>query len=283
MNPCLTVDAALRAARARIAADDALPLLLHVLGRSHGWLYAHGDAPLPAADAARFDALVARREAGEPVAYLVGRRGFWTLDLAVTTDTLIPRPETELLVELALARIPLAADARVADLGTGSGAIALAVASERPQARVVATDRSAAALAVAGANARALGVRNVEFREGDWFAPLAGGCFDLVASNPPYIAEDDPHLGRGDLRHEPAAALASGRDGLDAIRTIIAGAPRHLASGGWLLLEHGWDQGVAVAALLRAAGFDDVGTHADLERRDRVTLGRHGGAGGAAC
>ncbi|MBJ7576165.1 peptide chain release factor N(5)-glutamine methyltransferase [Luteimonas sp. MC1828] len=278
-----SVDEALRAARARIAPEDALPLLLHVLGRSHGWLYAHGDAPLADADAARFDALVARREAGEPVAYLVGRRGFWTLDLTVTPDTLIPRPETELLVEQALARIPPGAATRVADLGTGSGAIALAIASERPQARVVATDRSAAALAVAGTNARALGLGNVEFREGDWFAPLAGECFELIASNPPYIVAGDPHLGRGDLRHEPAAALASGPDGLDAIREIVAAAPGHIVAGGWLLLEHGWDQGVAVGGLLAAAGFAEVATVADLEGRDRVTLGRRGGAGEPAC
>ncbi|MBB6599880.1 peptide chain release factor N(5)-glutamine methyltransferase [Luteimonas sp. MC1825] len=283
MTGSRTADEALRASRTRIDPDDALTLLLHVLGRSHGWLYAHGDTPLAGDDAARLDALVARRAAGEPVAYLVGRRGFWSLDLVVTPDTLIPRPETELLVEQALARIPPATATRVADLGTGSGAIALAIASERPQARVLATDRSAAALAVAGANARALGIGNVEFREGDWFAPLAGACFDLIASNPPYIAEGDAHLGRGDLRHEPAEALASGRDGLDAIRVIAAAAPRHLASGGWLLIEHGWDQGAAVAALLRAAGFAAVATIPDLEGRDRVTLGRRGGGDGAAC
>ncbi len=283
MTGGLTVQAALRDAATRVEPREAALLLLHVLGRSEGWLYAHGDAPLGDDDAARFGALVARREAGEPVAYLMGRRGFWTFDLAVTSDTLIPRPETELLVEQALVRLPAAAVARVADLGTGSGAIALAIASERPCARVVATDRSAAALAVAAANARALGIGNVEFREGDWFVPLAGACFDLIASNPPYIAESDPHLERGDLRHEPAAALASGHDGLDAIRAIAAAAPRHLAAGGWLLFEHGWDQGAAVAALLAAAGFADVATVIDLEGRDRVTLGRHGGPGGAAC
>jgi release factor glutamine methyltransferase len=277
-----SIDIALRAARARIH-EDAVPLMLHVLHRDHAWLYANGDAPLPAEDASRFSALVARREAGEPVAYLVGRRGFWTLDLAVTPDTLIPRAETELLVEQVLARVPEGAAMRIADLGTGSGAIALAIASERPQAQVVATDRSAAALAVAGANARAHGIGNVSFREGDWFGALTGERFDLVASNPPYIAEADPHLDRGDLRHEPAAALASGRDGLDAIRTIVASASHHLATDGWLLLEHGHDQGTAVAALLRDAGFVQVATVVDLEGRDRVTLGRAGGDSGSAC
>ena len=250
-------------------------LLLHLLDRPQAWLYAHGDAAVPAAAVAGFRALVARREAGEPVAYLLGRRGFWTLDLAVTPDTLIPRPETELLVEQALARLDAAAPARVADLGTGSGAIALAVASERPVAQVVATDRSEAALAVARGNAVANGLEGrVEFRAGDWFAPLAGERFDLVASNPPYIAEGDPHLAEGDLRHEPPAALASGADGLEAIRRIVAAAPGHLRPGGWLLLEHGFDQGPAVRALLVAAGFGEVATVPDLEARDRVSLGR---------
>src|SRR5690606_29533287 len=225
-------------------------------------------------DAARFEALVARRAAGEPVAYLVGTRGFWRLELAVTPDTLVPRPETELLVELALARIDPRAAARVADLGTGSGAIALAIAGERPRARVVATDASAAALEVARANAAALGLGNVEFRHGDWWAPLAGERFALVASNPPYIADGDAHLAQGDLRFEPRAALASGADGLDAIRAIVAGAPAHLRDGGWLLVEHGWEQGAAVRALFEAAGFDEVATERDLEQRDRVTLGR---------
>jgi len=163
---------------------------------------------------------------------------------------------------------------RIADLGTGSGAIALALASERPHARVAATDASTAALAVAGANARAAGLANVCFHAGDWFAALPGQRFDLVASNPPYIASGDPHLLEGDLRFEPTAALSPGDDGLEAIRTIVAEAPAHLSPGGWLLLEHGWTQGEAVRALLQAAGFVEVSTHRDLEERDRVTLGR---------
>jgi len=182
-------------------------------------------------------------------------------------------------VELALQRLPAGGDARVADLGTGSGAIALAIACERPRARIVASDRSAAALEVARANADANRIGNVDFRHGDWFVPLRGDTFDLVASNPPYIAEGDPHLAQGDLRHEPPAALASGSDGLDAIRAIVAGAPAHLAPGGWLLLEHGHEQGAAVRALLLGAGFEGVETACDLEARERVTLGRKRAAG----
>ena len=202
------------------------------------------------------------------------RSSFWRFDLAVTPDTLIPRPETERLVELALARIPEQAAWRIADLGTGSGAIALAIAHERPHAHVVASDRSAQALEVARGNAAALGIANVEFRAGDWLQPLSGERFDLIASNPPYIEEGDPHLDQGDLRFEPHGALASGKDGLDAIRIIARDAPVHLRAGGWLLLEHGWMQGEAVRALLRDGGFVDVATVRDLEDRERVSFGQ---------
>lgn len=253
---------------------DAETLLGHVLGRDRAWLFAHAGDAVEDAAAGRFAGLWRRRQAGEPVAYLTGRRGFWTLDLAVTPATLVPRPETELLVELALARLPAEAPSRVADLGTGSGAIALAIASECPQAQVVATDASADALAVARANAGENRLVNVAFRHGSWFAPLAGEVFDLIASNPPYIAEGDPHLRERSLPHEPAAALSSGRDGLDAIREIVADAPAHLRAGGWLLLEHGLDQGAAIRELLAAAGFIEIATEADLEGRDRATLGR---------
>ena len=180
----------------------------------------------------------------------------------------------ELLVELALVRIPVDAEARIADLGTGSGAIALAIASERPQARVIATDASQAALAVAHRNARRNDIGNVEFRHGNWFEPLAGERFDLIASNPPYIESTDPHLGEGDLRFEPMSALASGDDGLDDLRVIIGEATSHLIEHGWLLVEHGWNQGAAVRALFVEAGFVEVATARDLEDRDRVTLGR---------
>ncbi|CAN7446247.1 peptide chain release factor N(5)-glutamine methyltransferase [Pseudoxanthomonas sp. LjRoot143] len=276
--PTPRLDLTLRAASARLSGPDARHeaehLLLHVLGRDRAWLFAHGDDPLSEPEASAFGALLARREAGEPLAYLLGRRGFWTLDLQVSPATLIPRPETERLVELALERLPADHRLRVADLGTGTGAIALAIASERPQAEVVATDVSEAALQVAQQNARSNEVANVVFRYGSWLAPLARESFDLIASNPPYIADGDPHLGQGDLRFEPPSALSSGADGLDAIREIVATAPSHLLPGGWLLLEHGWEQGEAIRGLLQAAGFIDVATEVDLEQRDRVTLGR---------
>ena len=257
---------------------DAEALLLHVLGQSRSWLFAHADDALDTDVRTAFEALVARRAAGEPVAYLTGRRGFWTLELEVTPATLIPRPETELLVELALERLPRDIACRVADLGTGSGAIALALASERSQAQVVATDASVDALAVARRNTQRLGIRNVRFVQGDWLAPLVGERFVLVVSNPPYIEAADPHLAQGDLRYEPAAALASGADGLDAIRRIVADACAHLEPGGWLLFEHGWNQGDAARALLREAGYVQVFTAQDLEARDRVSGGRWGAA-----
>ncbi|MDH2024780.1 peptide chain release factor N(5)-glutamine methyltransferase [Stenotrophomonas maltophilia] len=258
------------------ARHEAELLLMHVLERPRSWLFAHATDPLPATAQAAFEALLARRAAGEPVAYLTGRRGFWTLDLRVDAATLIPRPETELLVELALERLPSDRPLSVADLGTGSGAIALALASERPLAQVLATDASPGALAMAARNAAHHELRNVRFAEGgqDWYAPLQGARFALIASNPPYIASEDPHLQQGDLRFEPASALASGIDGLDDIRRIVAGAPEHLQPAGWLLIEHGWDQGAAIRTLFDAAGFADVQTQQDLEQRDRVTLGR---------
>lgn len=268
----IRLDKLLARAGDRIEAVEARLLLAHALGRPPAWLFAHADENADPESIQRFDALVAARAAGQPVAYLTGRRGFWKLDLAVTPDTLIPRPETELLVELALARLPPATSLRVADLGTGSGAIALAVASERALAQVVATDASTGALAVARGNARANALGNVEFREGSWLEPLAGERFDLIASNPPYIAKGDPHL--ASLQHEPDLALTSGADGLEAIREIVAAAPSHLQPGGWLLLEHGWDQGNAVRTLMRSADFTEVSTARDLEDRDRVTLGR---------
>ncbi len=269
-----SIAAVLRAARRRVDPADAELLLAHVLQRSRTWLISHADDAMPSGPAEAFETLVQRREAGEPVAYLTGRRGFWRFDLRVTPATLIPRPETERLVELALERIPANAAIALADLGTGSGAIALALASERPRAQVVATDASSEALVVAEGNARDLKLGNVEFRHGDWLAPLDGERYALIASNPPYIAEDDEHLGQGDLRHEPPGALASGRDGLDAIRIIARDALMHIEPGGWLLLEHGWDQGDAVRAILEAAGWTEVSTQPDLEQRDRVTLGR---------
>ncbi len=269
-----TADSLLGAAATRIDAVDAQWLLLHVLQQPHGWLFAHRRDALPDEVAAAFEVLVARRERGEPVAYLTGTRGFWSLDLEVDSAVLIPRPETELLVELVLQRVPPDIAARIVDLGTGSGAIALALAHERPQAQVHAVDASAEALEVAQRNARRLGLGNVTFHYGDWFAPLADMRFEMVVSNPPYIEDTDPHLAQGDLRFEPALALSSGADGLDAIRSIVRDAPAHLEAGGWLLLEHGWNQGAAVRDLLQKTGFVEVATHRDLEDRDRVTVGR---------
>ena len=255
------------------ARHEAEMLLGHALGRSRAWLFAHADDAVDADAQRRFADLVAARGRGEPVAYLIGTRGFWTLDLVVTPDVLIPRADTERLVELALERIPVDADCAVADLGTGSGAIALAIAAERPLARIVATDASEAALAVARANAQRLRIGNVEFAHGDWCAALGTRRFDVIVSNPPYIAVGDVHLREGDLRFEPAAALASGVDGLDAIRVIAADACAHLVPGGWLLMEHGHDQGSAVRAVLTEGRYFDVSTAKDVERRDRVTSG----------
>jgi len=256
------------------ARREAALLLRHVLGVSDAWLVAHADDCLDPVHASAFRDSVARRARGEPIAYLVGTRGFHAIELHVTSGVLIPRAETEVLVDLALQCIPVGVDCRVADLGTGSGAIALAIAHARTQARVVATDISEAALEVARGNAERLRTGNVEFRQGDWCASLADERFDVIVSNPPYIAEGDPHLHEGDLRFEPAAALASGADGLDAIRAIVRIAREHLRNGGWLLLEHGFEQGGDVRDLLLDHGYAEVFTRRDLEGRERVSGGR---------
>lgn len=268
-----TVDRVLAAARRRCtgpAAADCPHLLALALGVSRAWLLGHGEAAVAPAAHARFETLLARRLAGEPLAYLRGRHGFWSLQLEVTPAVLVPRPETERLVELALER--MGAHGRLADLGTGSGAIALALASERPQWRVVATDRSAAALAVAARNGARLGLP-VDWRLGAWLAPLAGERVDLIVSNPPYIGPDDPCLDGDGVRREPRAALVAGGDGLADLAAIAAAAPAHLTAGGRLLLEHGAGQAAAVRALLTQAGFVAVASHTDLAGQPRVTLG----------
>lgn len=253
---------------------DAEVLLAAALGCSRAHLLAWPEqTPTPQA-LADFSAALERRCAGEPVAYILGRREFWSLDLVVTAAVLIPRPETELLVELALARLPPGRPLAVADLGTGSGAIALALATERPQARVVATDRSRSALKVACHNATRLGLANIIWREGDWCTPLAGERFDLIVANPPYVATSDPHWRTGELRFEPPEALIAGADGLDALRTLIAKAPEHLLPEGWLLLEHGYDQGEATTALLRERGFIAVTDYRDVAGLSRCASGR---------
>ena len=279
--PRHSVERLLREARQRLAAGDhdnaqleAEILLAHVLGKTRTWLRTWPEQVPSAAQRQAFLDLVARRAAGEPVAYLTGERDFWDMRLRVTPDTLIPRPETELLVELALTHIPVDAAWRIADLGTGSGAIALALARERPRCHVVATDVSAAALAVARDNAARLGVTNIEFRHGPWLTPLAGERLHLIASNPPYVHPDDPHLTRGDLRFEPAQALGSAPDGLRDIRDIAQQAREHLQPGGWLLLEHGYDQGEAVTGILTALGYENVACHRDLAGQARVSQGR---------
>ena len=275
-----TVADTLRAAAARLADSDsprldAELLLAHALGRDRSHLRAHPEAVLSAAQAHRYAELVEARRRGEPIAYLTGEREFWSLPLKVTPATLIPRPETELLVEQALALIPVDADWSVLDLGTGSGAIALAIAKERPHCRVTAVDISELALSVARHNAHRLGLSNVEFLQGDWFTPLTARHFQLIVSNPPYVGASDPHLLEGDLRFEPVQALTSGGDGLVDIRRIVAGAAAHLHAGGHLLLEHGFAQGEAVRGLLEAAGFAEVRSVLDLGGQERISLARH--------
>jgi len=256
------------------AALDAQLLLAHAMARSRSWLLAHADAALEATVQARFTALTARRAAGEPLAYIVGQREFWSLPLLVSPAVLVPRPETELLVERSLALLSGAA-AEVADLGTGSGAIALALASERPRWQLTATDRSPAALAVAASNAHALNLRNVQFAAGDWLQALHHDRYAMIVSNPPYIAEGDPALDDLALQHEPRTALCAGPEGLDALRTIIAGAGARLLPQGWLLLEHGAGQAEVVARMLVAQGFTHVRCHADLAGLARVTEAQH--------
>ncbi|MBI5335739.1 MAG: peptide chain release factor N(5)-glutamine methyltransferase [Burkholderiales bacterium] len=251
---------------------DAQLLVAHALHRPRVWLIAHDTDVLPPDDAERAWQLLARRAAGEPVAYLLGEKEFHGLMLRVTPDVLIPRPDTETLVEWALDCLrSLPPGAAVADLGTGSGAIALAIKQARPDAVVCAVDASPAALAVARDNGSRLAL-DVEWLAGSWWTPLAGRRFDLIASNPPYIAEGDAHLSA--LAHEPLQALTAGPDGLADLRQLIAGATAHLRPGGWLLLEHGWDQAEAVRALLQAAGWADVATRHDLAGQPRCTGGR---------
>ncbi|MBK1712607.1 peptide chain release factor N(5)-glutamine methyltransferase [Rubrivivax gelatinosus] len=249
---------------------DTQLLLAHRLQRTRAWLLAHDDDALEPPVAAQFGADLARRAAGVPLAYIVGEREFHGLALQVTPAVLVPRPDTEVLVDWALELLPPEQPAQVLDLGTGSGAIALAVKHARPAVTVVATDVSEAALAVAAANAKRLALE-VDFVAGAWWQPLAGRRFDLVLSNPPYIAGDDEHLPA--LRHEPRGALTPEGDGLDALRQIVAGAPAQLVPGGWLLLEHGYDQAEAVQALLLGAGFTAVTTRHDLGTQPRCTGG----------
>jgi release factor glutamine methyltransferase len=253
---------------------DARVLLQHVLGMSHAGLIAHSGRRLDEAQQRHFHDLARRRAEGEPVAYLLGWREFYGRPFQVDSRVLIPRPETELLVDLALARLEPGVPSQLLDLGAGSGNVALALALERPACQVTAIDASPHSLAVAHDNKRLLGAGNISLIQGEWLEPVVGRAFDLVVSNPPYVAEADPCLDRGDLRYEPRLALASGPDGLDAIRRIVATAPRHLKPGGWLLFEHGFDQDNECRRLLAEAGFADIMTVADLAELPRVSGGR---------
>ncbi|HEU4708266.1 MAG TPA: peptide chain release factor N(5)-glutamine methyltransferase [Methylophilaceae bacterium] len=269
---------------------EAQILLQHCLDVNRAWLIAHENDAMEANNHAEFEAMLKRRLAGEPIAYILGKREFYGLEFKVTPDTLIPRPDTETLVEAALERIPNDQLCRVLDLGTGTGAIAIAIAKHRPHAQVTAVDQSSATLAVAEENARNLlaphsserirqegegiQVANLRLLQSDWFSALASETFDVIVSNPPYVAEHDPHLQQGDLRFEPMTALSAGKDGLDDIRRIIQQAPKHLAPGGWLMLEHGYDQADRVSALLSDSGFVSVNSAADLGGILRVTYGK---------
>ncbi|QTF94404.1 peptide chain release factor N(5)-glutamine methyltransferase [Halomonas sp. BM-2019] len=276
----MCLDALLVAAAARLTAAgspsarlDAEVLLCHVLGVDRTWLYTWGDRAAEPAVIERFETLLARREAGEPVAYLTGEREFWGLRLATEPSTLIPRPDTETLVAAALEQAT-AATGRLLDLGTGTGAIALAFASERPEWTVLGVDLRPEAVALARRNAARLGITNAAFCQSDWFSVLATAeRFALIVSNPPYLADDDPHLARGDVRFEPVTALVAGDDGLADLNYLVRTARGHLAASGWLLLEHGAEQGAAVRQALAEAGYQEVASRRDLAGHERVTLG----------
>lgn len=272
-----TVSAELADARGRLAEVaagglEAELLLAEVLGVDRAWLFANSDRLLEPDQRQRFEALLRRRQGGEPIAYILGRKEFWSMTLVVTPDVLIPRPETELLVQAALDRIPPTDEWRVADLGTGSGAVALAIARERPNCEVHASDISAPALAVAARNFEALAENRIRLHQGNWLEPLPGR-FHVIVSNPPYVAEGDTHLEQGDCRFEPRAALAAGADGMTAISRIARDAWPRLLPGGLLAFEHGFEQGAAVRRLLCDLGYANVATLEDLEARERVTLG----------
>jgi len=267
----MTIAEALRTAG--LDSVDARVLLRTILQASDAHLAAHAEQRLTEAQRAGYLAWVERRRAGEPIAYLTGRREFFSLAFKVTPAVLIPRPETERLVEAALERIPANAAWRVLDLATGSGCVAIAITKHRPRAQVAATDISSAALAVARENAASHGVK-IELIESDWFTALSGRRFDLIVANPPYVAEGDPHLAAGDLRFEPRNALVAGSTGLDGVEVIVERSPQYLAAGGWLLFEHGYAHGERARALLNAAGYDGIVTLRDLAGIERVSGGR---------
>ncbi len=253
---------------------DAELLLCHVLNKDHSYLFAWPEYVLKVEELEKFQSLLQKRRGGMPIAYLLGHRDFWTLSLTVSSDTLIPRPETELLVETALGKIPTDQALSILDLGTGTGAVALAVASERPLCDVLAVDISDKALEIARQNAANNQINNVTFLQSNWFNKISKQTFDLILSNPPYIEKNDPHLSQGDVRFEPRLALASGADGFDDIRTIIKHAPNHLRASGWLMFEHGYQQAEHSQALLSQAGFKHVHSLQDLAGHNRITIGQ---------
>ena len=277
-NATLSIGALLAQAAARFGTDsarlEAEILLAACLDKPRSYLHAWPERQIEPRQRDRFAALISRRAAGEPVAYLLERREFWSLPLTVTPDTLIPRPESETLVALALEKMPVDDVLRIADLGTGCGAIALSIARERPRSEVIATDISQPALTVARINAARLGLGNVRFVAGTWCRALAAAAFDFILSNPPYVTETDPHLREGDVRYEPRTALAAGPDGMDELREIVTCARDRLRRDGWLIVEHGYDQGEKVMRLLQAQGYREVSDHADAAGISRVTMGR---------
>lgn len=263
---------ALRRMGSGTAVIEARALLRHVLGCDDSYLVAHGDQALTDGQEQAFETLAARRGSGEPVAYLTGRREFYGLEFKVTPAVLIPRPETERLVELVLERVPAQSEARVLDLGTGSGCVAIAIAQQRPRVQIVAVDIASEAVALARENAARHGIRNLSIVGGDWFDPVSGQRFDVIAANPPYVAAGDPHLAAGDLQFEPQTALVAGPEGTECIAAIVAAARDHLNPGGWLLFEHGHDQGARSRALLAAAGFArEASTWRDFAGIERVS------------
>ena len=270
----VTLQQALAQAALKVGAVDARALLAHALQRDAAYLIAHGGEDLDAGNRDAFERFIVRRVDGEPVAYITGHREFYGLDFRVTPAVLIPRPETELLVDLVLERVAAGADADVLELGTGSGCVAITVARRRPRARLVAVDMSRAALVLAQENAATHGVANIEFRLSNWFSRLAGESFLVIAANPPYVAVGDPHLAEGDLRHEPVEALVAPEEGFACLRAIADAAPAHLAPGGWLMFEHGHEQAAACRDFLRQAGFVDIFSRTDLADIERVTGGR---------
>lgn len=274
MPPAMTIREALAAARMQVDAVDARVLLAALLARDAAYLIAHREDRLTPEQALTYGTWIARRAAGEPVAYVTGCREFYGRSFRVTSDVLIPRPETELLIDVAVRLLHGLQAPRALDLGTGSGCIALTLAAECAGAHVTGVDVSEAALAVARANAAALDLPHVEWRVSNWFSALEGERYDLIVSNPPYIAGDDAHLAQGDLCCEPRSALTPGGDGLAAIRHIVRDAPRHLSPGGWLYCEHGYDQGAACRALLEECGYAAIATHRDLAGIERVSGGR---------